>query len=237
MLNGVRIGLRSLVLGVGVVAALAGTAMAAPPTLTGVILNDPNPWIAGACNPSRTSTIAFRATGVSEGTYAGGSFVEAGAAAIGPQGGVVGGSFGTGELRAFAASFSLQTPDATITGVKTADASSAGSGTCQRVTNDPDVGNARFVFVGAPLLTYEARIVTAEGTFVDRGRSALDVQRFTSDLRPPFASFEETFVSSLIEPFRVPTSPEECQNGGYGQFPELGFESQSECIAYVDRTT
>lgn len=226
-----RMGLRSLVLVGGVVAALApGTAIAAPPTLTGEILSDPDPWVVGACNPSRTSTFAFRAAGVPAGPYSGGRFVEAGAGAIGPQD-VQDGSFGTGELRSFVASFSIQTPDATITGVKTADASSAGTGTCQRV------GNAKFVFARAPLLSYEARIVTAEGTFADRGRSELEVSRFTTDLGFPLATFRETFNSSLAEPFRVPTSAEECQNGGYAQFPELGFESQGECIAYVNRTT
>ena len=208
MLNVVRMGVRSLVLA-GIVATLApGTAMAAPPTLTGVTLSDPDPWILAACDPPRTSVIAFRATGVPAGPYAGGSFVEAGAASIGRQPDYEGGgSFVAGELRAFAASFSIETPDATITGIKRADASSAGSGTCRRVTND--IGNARFVSAGAPLLTYEARIVTAEGTFVDRGRSALEVRRFTTDLASPFASFSETFESSLSEPLPVPASAEE----------------------------
>jgi hypothetical protein len=233
-------GLRSLVLVGGVVAALApGTAMAAPPTLTGEMLSDLDPWVVGACNPSRTSAIAFRAMGVPAGPYTGGSFVEAGAGTIGPQDPLYEdvGTFVAGELRAFVASFSIETPDATITGIKRADASSAGSGSCQRVTDDDVIGNAKFVSAGAPLLAYEARIVTAEGTFVDRGRSGLEVSRFTTDLGFPFANFEETFNSSLAEPFQVPTSAEECQNGGYAQFPELGFESHGECIAYVNRTT
>lgn len=242
MLSGVRrarMGLRSLVLVGGVAAALVpGTAMAAPPTLTGETLSDGDPTLEGACDSSGTSTVAFRATGLPVGPYATGSFVELGAATIGPQPPYQGGGvFVAGEMTAFSASFSIETPDATITGVKTADATSAGTGSCQEVTGDPEIGNAEFLFAGAPLLTYEARIVTVEGTFVDRGRTALDVSRFTTDLGSPFAGFSETFTSSLTEPFRVPTSPDECRNGGYQQFPELGFKNQGECIAYVNETS
>jgi hypothetical protein len=236
MLRAMR--LRALVLMVGVAVALApGVAVAAPPTLTGEVLSDPDPSVTGSCNPTGTSTVAFQSAGVPSGPYAAGSFVETGAAAIGPQPPYEGGgSFVAGEMTAFAASFLIETPGATITGVKMLDASSDGSGACRQVTSDPDIGNAKLVSAGAPLLTYEARIVTAEGTFVDRGRSALEVRRFTTDLAFPFASFSETFQSSLTEPFRVPTSHDDCRNGGYQQFPELEFKSQGDCISYVNRS-
>jgi hypothetical protein len=233
----VRLGLRCAVLAVGLVAGIAPAATAAPPTLTGENLSELDPAVTGTCDPSGTSEISFGATGFPTGPYESGSFTETGTAAVGPQPPYTGGgSFAHGELTAFSATFSIETPDASITGVKTADASSLGTGVCREVTGDPDIGNARYVAADVNGLTYEARIVTAEGTFLDRGTTYVHVDRFTTDVGNPFASFSETFESSLGETIRVPGSAEECKSDGYKAFPGLGFKSQGECVAYVNHS-
>jgi hypothetical protein len=196
----VRFGPRGAVLAAAMVAgALPAAAMGAPPTLTGESLSELDPVVTGACDPSATSTISFRATGFPFGPYETpypydtGSFTETGTATVGPQPAYQGGgAFGTGALRAFSATFSITTPEPTITGTKTADASTQGAGICQEVTGDPDIGNARFVYADVPGLRYEAKIVTAEGTFLDRGTTYVHVDRFTTDIGFPFATFSES---------------------------------------------
>jgi hypothetical protein len=32
---------------------------------------------------------------------------------------------------------------------------------------------------------------------------------------------------------RIPTSAQDCKDGGYREFPALDFKSQGECVAYV----
>jgi len=237
--------LRRAVLGVIVIAGLAPAgALAAPPTLTGERLDGQDPVVTGTCDPSQTSAISFAATGFPFGPYETpypydtGSFTETGTAGIGPQPDYQGGgSFSTGEVTEFSATFSIDTPDAHITGTKTLDASSAGTGTCQEVRGDPDIGNASYLSASVTQLHYEAQILTAEGTFLDRGTSYVEVDRFTTDTGFPFAGFSETFESSLTEPVRLPgpapTSAADCKDGGYQAFPALAFKSQGECVAYV----
>jgi hypothetical protein len=240
-----RFGLRRVVLFAGLLAALApASAVAAPATLTGETLSDLDPAVTGICDPSASSTISFRATGFPFGPYETpypydtGSFTESGTATVGPQPEYQGGgSFSTAQLTAFSATFTIDTPDAKITGTKTAAVSPMNTGICQEVTGDPDVGNARLLFADVPQLDYEARIVTAEGTFLDRGTSYVHIDRFTTDLGFPYSNFSETFESSLAEPIRVPGSAEECKGSGYRNFSALGFKSQGECIAYVRRST
>jgi hypothetical protein len=229
----VRSGLRYAVPAVAAAAALApATAIAAPPTLTGETLSDPNPTITGTCDPSRTSDHSFQAMGLPLGPYSGGSFAETGTATVGPQPDYQGGgSFPHGDLTELSATFSVTTPDAVITGIKEADASSAGTGVCRQVSGDPDVGNATFLSAEATGLRYRARIVTAEGTFLDRGTAYLHVDRYTTDLGFPFAGFTETFESSLSEPVRAPTSAEECKRSGFQWFD---FKNQGACVAYVN---
>jgi len=242
---GVGSGVRSVVLAAALIAGLVpASAMAAPPTLTGETLSALDPLVTGTCDPSATSTISFRATGYPLGPYETpypydtGSFMETGTATVGPQPEYHGGgAFPSGELTAFSATFSIETPDAKITGSKTTDASSQGSGTCQEVSGDPDIGNAKFVSADVTALHYEAQIVTAEGTFLDRGTSYVHVDTFTTDVGFPFATFSETFESALTEPIRIPTNAEECKDGGHLDFRALDFTTQGECVAYVMRST
>ena len=241
----VRFGVRYVVLATALIAGLVpASAMAAPPTLMGETLSALDPVVTGTCDPSATSTISFRAAGFPFGPYETpypydtGSFTETGTATVGHQPEYQGGgAFPTGELTAFSATFSIETPEATITGTKTMDASSRGSGICQEVSGDPDIGNAKFVSADVTGLQYEARIVTAEGTFVDLGTSYVHVDTFTTDLGFPFATFSETFESALAEPMRIPTDAEECKDGDYLDFPALDFKNQGECVAYVVRST
>lgn len=223
---------------------MPASAMAAPPTLTGESLSAADPVVTGMCEPSATSTVSFAATGFPFGPYETpypydtGSFTESGTATVGAQPAYQGGgSFGNGALTAFSAVFSIETPDATITGTKTMDASSLGSGICQQVSGDADIGNAKFVSADVSRLRYEARIVTAEGTYLDHGTSYVHVDTFTTDIGFPFANFSETFDSALTEPIRIPGDAEECKDGGYREFAALAFDSQGECVAYVRRST
>jgi hypothetical protein len=110
-------------------------------------------------------------------------------------------------------------------------------GSCAGAPVRGGVGNATLVSADVPRLAYEARIVTADGTFLDRGTSYVHVDRFTTDVGFPYANFSETFESSLAEPIRVPGSAEECNGTGYKRFPALGFKSQGDCVAYVKRST
>ena len=236
-----RARVRGAVLGAAVVAGLMpGAAVAAPATLTGETLSALDPMVAGTCDPSATSTIGFEATGFPFGPYEApypydtGSFTETGTATVGPQPLYQGGGvFPTGPLTAFSATFSIQTPDARITGTKTADASTRGTGVCQEATGDPDIGNAKLVFADVPALHYEARIVTAEGTFLDRGTTYVHVDRFTTDTGFPYANFSETFQSALTEPIRIPAGTQECKDGGWRDFAALDFGNQGACVAYV----
>jgi hypothetical protein len=136
----VRLGLRRVVLLTGLMAAVApGTAVAAPATLSGETLSELDPVVTGTCDPSALSDISFRATGFPFGPYETpypydtGSFVETGTATVGPQPDYQGGgAFSTGALTEFSADFTIHTPDAEITGAKTADASSQGTGICRK---------------------------------------------------------------------------------------------------------
>lgn len=231
---------RVLAAGVVIVALTPAAALAAPPTLTGETLSSGDPALTGTCQPSGSSSLQFRATGFPFGPYETpypydtGSFVETGTATVGPQPPYQGGgSFSTGELTAFAANFSIVTPDATITGTKSIGTATRATGICQQVSGDPDIGNAALYQADAPEVRYEARIVTAEGTFLDHGTAYVHVDRFTTDVGFPFANFSQTFQSDLTEPARVPGSTSECKNGGYRNFPALGFKSQGDCVAYV----
>lgn len=109
----------------------------------------------------------------------------------------------------------IDTPDAKVTGTKTAAVSPMNTGICQVVSGDPDIGNARLLLADVARLDYEARIVTAEGTFLDRGTSYVHIDRFTTDIGFRYAKFSETFESSLAEPIRFPGSTEECKGSGY----------------------
>ena len=99
------------------------------------------------------------------------------------------------------------------------------------------IGNATMLSADVPRLSYEARIVTAEGTFLDRGTSYVHVDRFSTDIGFPFANFTETFESSLAQPIRVPVSPEDCKGAGFRRFPGLGFKNPRDCIADVSAST
>ena len=236
--------MRRVVLAAAAAAAcLPATAIAAPATLTGETLSELDPSVAGTCDTAATSTISFRATGFPFGPYETpypydtGSFTETGTATVGAQPAYQGGgAFSTGELMAFSASFEIHTPDAAITGVKTADTSTQGSGICQEVSGDPDIGEAKAVSADATGLRYEARIVTAEGTFLDHGTTYVHVDRFTTDIGNPFATFSETFESALTEPIRIPTSVQDCQGSGFRNFPALRFKGPRECVAYVTQS-
>ena len=238
----VRSGLRRVVLVAGLIVAVAPTtALAAPPTLSGETLSELDPAVTGTCDPAGSSSISFRATGFPFGPYETpypydtGSFTEAGTATVGPQPAYQGGGgFGSGALTGFSASFTIETPDARITGTKTADASSMNTGICQAASGDPDIGNATMLSADVPRLSYQARIVTADGTFLDRGTSYVHVDRFTTDIGFPFANFTETFESSQAEPIRVPVSAQDCKGAGFRQFPGLGFRNPRDCVAYVN---
>jgi hypothetical protein len=243
VVSSVRFRLRHLVLVAGSVAVLApAPAVAAPPPLTGETLSELDPAVTGDCDPASSSSISFRATGFPFGPYETpypydtGSFTETGTATVGPQPSYQGGGgFSTAALTTFSASFTIDTPDARITGTKAGPVSPSNVGICQQVSGDPDIGNAELVYADLGRVDYEARIVTAEGTFLDRGTSTVHVDRFTTDIGFPFANFSETFASSLTEPIRVPGGVDECKGTGYTQFPELNFKTRGECIAYVKR--
>ena len=46
------------------------------------------------------------------------------------------------------------------------------------------------------------------------------------------ATLAEFFTSSLTEPVLIPTSKDQCKNGGWRAFPQ--FKNQGQCVSFVE---
>ena len=77
-------------------------------------------------------------------------------------------------------------------------------------------------------LVYTATIQTPTGNYRDEGTSNLRVMFFGTSV-----TVNETFDSALTQTeLIVPTSKEQCKNGGWRNYPQ--FKNQRQCVDYVD---
>lgn len=185
---------------------------AAPPaTMTG------ESFVAvGGTGPDHCSssggTFSFSASGVATGPYPG-TFTETGAATENRE------FF----LDSFSADFTIYSAsgDVLVTGSKHLDPSLLDQTAC---VYQP--GNAGEMFGNGTI--YNATIFTATGNYRDQGTSVIPL--LIAD--PAGTSLNEDFVSSLTEPILiVPTSKDQCKNGGWQKYPQ--FKNQGECVRFV----
>ena len=160
------------------------------------------------CDPSRTSTVSFAASGVATGPYPG-TFMVSGTVTIAPQT-QAGPRPGTvaGPLTSLRESFSVDSPLGAITGVKKLTQNlpfESSQGTCQHVTgfSTGDVTNADGTVVDIfSQPRYGARILEPGGNFHDRGNTLFSMSELNLDRTCPtgachyrLAGFDEFFTS------------------------------------------
>jgi hypothetical protein len=205
-------------------AALAQTA--APPTLLGEhffasVAPFGGPGSVGSvtitsanCDPSGTSTFTFTATGEASIAYTG-TFTESGTVTIGPQVG------GVGPVTSIDTTFTVDSisPPATITGEKHLAPGSGATGVCDSSGQQAS---------GVLAVDYSATITPAGGgQFSDHGTADFGVTSTAIQTH-----FLEAFFSDQTETTPViPTSKEQCKNGGWRAF---GFKNQGQCIKAVN---
>jgi hypothetical protein len=190
--------------------------------------------------------ISYQASGpVTTGPYTG-TFTESGTFTLDSE----------GQITSFKATFTIEEKSPTgevttkVTGTKESTQDFSGSLNCPRQLG------GHYVILSAPegQVSYEAKIVTSSGTFIDRGTATgsasdpldpglEDVGLYTvtgvpgegslGDLigHAQLDSFGETFTSQLAQVERVlPTTKAQCKKGGYQQ---LGFANEGDCVSFV----
>jgi hypothetical protein len=168
------------------------------------------------CNPTGNSTVSFSTSGLAFGTYPG-SFTESGQVTFGPS------SFELpAQVTGFQATFAIDSGTVHITGAKQLD---AGTAFCRAVPGNEQASIA----VVAP---YTATIQTPTGTFHDHGTT--QVSLFVREDLPGENIFQQFMSSDLtaVEPV-LPMTKEVCKNGGYLNFPAVGFKNQGDCVSFV----
>jgi hypothetical protein len=235
--------------------ATQSTAATVPPTvpsLTGEEFQDSQALIYEtsndvmvACDPSGTTTLPFRVTGIVTGPYPG-TITEQGLLSFGPQTnpGVNSVDPGTtGPITTFDATFTIISGTTTITGNKHFVVPGVGYGGCFDGRNVV-IGNretlAQFEFLVRP--NYEATIHTALGSYGDHGVATVigDYRRFYQDddgdgSRETYYknnSFAQFFYSDTTPTLLLPTSNEQCKNGGWKNYGV--FKNQGDCVSYVE---
>jgi hypothetical protein len=202
----------------GVALALPSVSSGAPPppTLSGESFHQDNPTITSATCTETESGGTFEASGTATGPYSG-TFHETGSyLVISDQSGHV-------ISYDLTMSFTIDSPVGRVTGTKHSTSFGSSCG--------PIGPNGTFAFntepgFFAPTDTYDARILTASGSFTDTG--LFQAFLYPSDL----GGFAERFQSSLAAPQELlPTSKAQCTNGGWRDFPQ--FKNQGQCIAFV----
>jgi len=212
-----RLLLIALVLPMLLVASLApvhAAPLPPPPTLTGEVLTEPSTISVRDCLSGGSFT--FSAAGPATGPYPG-TFTESGSVTVD----------GNTQVTAFSATFTIQSPQGTVTGQKTLDTTvpNTSAGCFNSTTN-----------AGAIIpTTYTATIVTPTGSaYHDQGTATTGVA-----IDGTLTVLLEQFTSTLSQTVPLaPTSTDQCKHGGYMNFidPSTGqpFKNQGQCIAYVN---
>lgn len=183
-----RVTFSAAVASVCLLASLAPTALADPPSLSGVFLvGDPITSLTASCDPAGTSTITYTSTGTATAPYAG-TYTESGTVVIGPHTlPVFVNGFQAGPVTSLDATFTISSITGTATGTKHLDPAATLPGFCYDFTNR-SVGDSvlsgtfREVIPGTDGfgLTYTATVVTPGGAWTDSGISGLSITEFTS---------------------------------------------------------
>lgn len=184
-----------------------------------------------------TGTISYTATGDAVGPYPG-TFTESGTFTLGdaPPDATLPVQR---TITSFTAEFEIDSPTTgtRITGTRSAEnvpliaacyelGSSNLSGTTQVRIAVPGAGED-------PMTTYEAKIETPTGTFVDRGTSYVFLREISfsdGETSGELINFSEGYVSSLLQPVPLGLTKEQCTGGGYEGY---GFKNQGDCVSFV----
>ena len=226
--------------------ALPGAAVAqTPASLTGEVLsdsvNDPDTLIEATCDQGGTSTIHYRfVNGAAVGPYVG-SFGEEGTITIGPQTnpfvppgpGFTPSPTGNAQVNA---TFTIDSPAGQITGEKSTPAGTFGQGICREFSGEVDGRPFNgSEYAAKSDLSYTALITTSAGTFRDTGTSSLHLLQGKNVGTPPNlfdgGLFTETFLTSAGVTPVLPTSKDQCKNGGWQVYGV--FKNQGDCESFV----
>lgn len=184
-----------------------------------------------------TGTISYTATGDAVGPYTG-TFTESGTFTLGdaPSDAVL---LNQRTITSFAAEFEIVSPstDTRITGTKSAENVPL-TARCYELegTSLPGTAQVRVASPGGefPVTTYEARIETPTGTFVDRGTSHVLLREISfsdGETSGEYTTFSEGYFSSLLRPLPVGLTKEQCSDDGYEGF---GFKNRGDCVSFVE---
>ena len=204
------------IMAVGATPAAASPAPppAAPPGLTGEVLTMTQPNQDGTTvdcvDGTRAGSASFAGSGFATGPYPGTFTVNGMVNTTMDASGTVSGTFDE--------TFTITSPAGTVTGTKSG-ALPADTSIC--IGSNFAADNA--------MLRYQATIATAEGNFVDSGASQALLEINTFGGRHEVI-FGETFSSQGVVPI-VPTSKEQCKDGGWMNFPQ--FKNQGDCVSFV----
>ena len=188
---------------------------AAPPGMTGEVLTmtqaNQDGTKVDCVLGTRAGSASFAGSGFATGPYSGTFTVNGTVSTTVDASGTVSGTFEE--------TFTITSPAGTVTGTKSG-ALPADTTTCFGSSFEAE--NA--------MLRYQATIATAEGNFVDSGasRALLDISGFGGQHE---VIFGETFSSQGVV-LIVPTSKDQCKDGGWHQYPQ--FRNQGDCVSFVE---
>lgn len=178
-----------------------------PPTLTGETLTGGSGGGLVFCR--NTGSFSFTISGTATGPYPG-TFTESVTGTVNP----------TFTLATFSATFTIHSATGDVTGTKTYTGPSPRI--CYQDANDVAI-------LGTIPTTYQATIHTANGNYADHGTSATGFFRSSGTVN----QFNETFASSQTQAtLIVPTSADQCKDGGYQHYPQ--FKDQGDCVSFVE---
>ena len=223
--------------------SLNGETLFADASVTSPNLHD----AAAACNAGGDSIVNYDASGVAAGPYPG-TFEETGTVKIGTQNLPNGGLSGTGDtvnigpVVQFNATFRIVSGTTEVTGTKTTVLTGAGicsvldgaEGTLFGFENA--AGSVAYFSLTA---RYQATIHIATGAFRDEGRATAgltdaDLTGFkpaTGQTNTRVAGFGSSFISDGEVVPLLPTSTDQCKNGGWQVFGV--FKNQGDCESFV----
>lgn len=194
--------------------------------------------LSGDAPGTGTSSFTYRAEGVATGPYPG-TFEETGSFSIGPiDEEFIPGQF-RGEVTHWQASFRIESAAGTVEGTKTITASPFNKGACYNYGTEPFDRPNDFAGQAGAQLTYEAIITLPDGTsYRDTGTSRVVMNFCNNQIGCGTSTsnqFTETYVSTGLEllPPPAPTSKADCKNGGWQNYPALGFKNQGDCVSFV----
>jgi hypothetical protein len=173
------------------------------------------------CNPSGASSADWSVSGTAVGPYPG-TFTESGSVTFGPQSPLA-------TVTSFQARFTITSSAGTVTGTKTLAANPT-----EAVAFCNQIGGQVVVDT-----SYQATITTPTGSADDQGTANgtqfnLCPDATTCGIIDSGLTFFEAFNSTQItQNPSAPTGIDDCKQGGWKNYPALGFKNQGDCVSYV----